>query len=130
MSDDAALWVLVVELEGRQVVHRDHVPLEAADLAELGHPADAVTHALDLHDQVDCADDLRSDGARGQIELAHLHHVLDPCQRIALRSRSRWVTAPCPSRLFGRVSSRMTCGWRSCSSAASSMLMMRSELSI
>ena len=36
------------------------------------------------------------------------------------------VTAPLPSMFAGRVSSRTTCRWRSCSSAASSMVTMRS----
>ena len=40
------------------------------------------------------------------------------------------VTSPLPSRLAGRVSRRTTCGCCSCSSAASSMVTMRSPLSI
>ncbi len=45
----------------------------------------------------------------------------------ALRSRSRVVISPDPSRLAGRASSVMTCSWRSWSSAASSMVMIRSS---
>jgi hypothetical protein len=37
------------------------------------------------------------------------------------------VTSPLPSMLGGRVSSRTTCGCCSCSSAASSMVTMRSR---
>ena len=48
--------------------------------------------------------------------------------RSALRSRSRWVISPRPSRLDGRVSIRTTCGCCSCSSAASSTVMTRSSL--
>ncbi len=46
--------------------------------------------------------------------------------RRLLISSSRCRTAPWPSRLGGRVSSRATCGCFSCSSAASSMVTMRS----
>ena len=46
-------------------------------------PALAVMHALDMHDQVDRADDLLADGAHRQLERPHLHHVLDAGQRIA-----------------------------------------------
>ena len=46
--------------------------------------------------------------------------------RKALISNSRWRTAPSPSRLGGRVSSRTTCGCLSCNSAASSMVTTRS----
>ena len=45
----------------------------------------------------------------------------------ALRSRSRMVISPRPSRLEGRASSETTWVWLSCSSAASSMVMMRSS---
>ncbi len=47
--------------------------------------------------------------------------------RSALRTRSRIVISPRFSRLAGRASSRSTCSWRSCSSAASSMVMIRSS---
>ena len=46
-------------------------------------PAHAVAHALDLHDQVERADDLRADGPRRQVDMRHLHHVLDAGQRVA-----------------------------------------------
>ena len=44
-----------------------------------------------------------------------------------LRSRSRVVISPWPSRLAGRASSVITCSWRSWSSAASSIVMIRSS---
>ena len=44
----------------------------------------------------------------------------------ALRSRSRVVISPSPSRFGGRASRVMTWFWRSCSSAASSIVMTRS----
>ena len=47
--------------------------------------------------------------------------------RSALRTRSRMVISPRPSMLGGRVSRRTTCSWCSCSSAASSMVTMRSS---
>ena len=47
--------------------------------------------------------------------------------RSALRSRSRIVTSPRPSTDAGRASSRTTCGWRSRSSAASSIVITRSS---
>ena len=47
---------------------------------------------------------------------------------IALRSRLRIVISPSPSRLGGRDSSVITCSWRSWSSAASSIVTMRSSL--
>jgi hypothetical protein len=47
--------------------------------------------------------------------------------RSALMSSSRCVTSPSPSTFAGRVSSRTTCGWRSCSSAESSMVTIRSS---
>ena len=46
---------------------------------------------------------------------------------IALRSKSRIVISPWPSRFAGRASSVRTCDWRSCSSAASSIVMIRSS---
>ena len=46
--------------------------------------------------------------------------------RNAVRTRSRTGTAPAPSALGGRASSRTTCGWTSRSSAVSSIVMMRS----
>ena len=46
--------------------------------------------------------------------------------RSALRTSRRIVTSPRPSRLGGRASSRITCGWRSDSSAASSIVTTRS----
>ena len=46
--------------------------------------------------------------------------------RSALMSSSRCGTSPWPSMLAGRVSSRTTCGWRSWSSAESSMVTIRS----
>ena len=46
--------------------------------------------------------------------------------RRAFRTRSRWVTAPAPSMLAGRVSSRTTCSCWSCNSAESSMVTIRS----
>src|SRR5579885_917511 len=46
--------------------------------------------------------------------------------RRLLISSSRWRTAPCPSKLGGRVSRRATCGCFNCSSAASSIVTMRS----
>ena len=46
--------------------------------------------------------------------------------RSALRTRRRIVTSPRPSRFGGRASSRTTCGWRSRSSAASSIVTTRS----
>ena len=46
--------------------------------------------------------------------------------RSALTSSTRCGTSPVPSMLAGRVSSRTTCGWRSWSSAESSMVTMRS----
>ncbi len=45
----------------------------------------------------------------------------------ALRSRSRIVISPVLSRFGGRDSSVTTCTWRSCSSAASSIVMIRSS---
>ncbi len=45
----------------------------------------------------------------------------------ALRSRSRMVISPLPSRFGGRASSVTTCAWLSCSSAASSMVTIRSS---
>ena len=50
--------------------------------------------------------------------------------RRALRRQSRWVTAPRPSTLAGRLSMRPTCSCCSCNSAVSSMVRMRSELSM
>src|ERR1700756_3132033 len=50
--------------------------------------------------------------------------------RRALRSRSRIVISPLPSRFGGRVSSRTTCGCCNCSSAASSIVTVRSAGSI
>ena len=50
--------------------------------------------------------------------------------RSALRTRSRWVISPLPSRLVGRVSRRTTCGCCNCSSAASSTVTTRSPGSI
>ena len=47
--------------------------------------------------------------------------------RRALRTSSRIGTAPLPSMFGGRDSSVTTCSWRSCSSAASSMVTMRSS---
>ncbi len=46
--------------------------------------------------------------------------------RSAFRSRSRMLTPPRPSTDAGRLSSRTTCGWRSRSSAASSIVTTRS----
>ena len=46
--------------------------------------------------------------------------------RSALRTRARCATSPRPSTLGGRVSRRTTCGCCSCSSAASSIVTMRS----
>ena len=46
--------------------------------------------------------------------------------RSALRTRSRIATSPSPSMFFGRDSSRRTWRWSSCSSAASSIVTMRS----
>ncbi len=46
--------------------------------------------------------------------------------RRLLRSSSRMVTTPVPSKPPGRLSSRTTCGWLSESSAVSSMVMTRS----
>ena len=46
---------------------------------------------------------------------------------IALRSRSRIVISPSPSMFAGRASSVMTCSWRSWSSAASSIVTIRSS---
>ena len=48
--------------------------------------------------------------------------------RRELRTSSRMGMAPLPSMLGGRDSSVMTCSWRSWSSAASSMVTMRSSL--
>ena len=48
--------------------------------------------------------------------------------RRALRTSSRMVISPRPSMFGGRASSVTTCSWRSCSSAASSMVTMRSSL--
>ncbi len=48
--------------------------------------------------------------------------------RSELRTSSRMGMAPLPSMLGGRDSSVTTCSWRSCSSAASSMVTMRSSL--
>jgi hypothetical protein len=50
--------------------------------------------------------------------------------RRAFRTRSRMVYSPLPSMLGGRDSSETTWGWLSCSSAASSMVTMRSSLGI
>jgi hypothetical protein len=47
--------------------------------------------------------------------------------RRALRTRSRMRTSPRPSMLAGRASSRSTWSWCSCSSAASSIVTMRSS---
>ena len=46
---------------------------------------------------------------------------------IALRSRLRIVISPSPSRFGGRDSSVITCSWRSWSSAASSIVTIRSS---
>ena len=46
--------------------------------------------------------------------------------RSALNSRSRIVTRPSPSTFGGRLSSAPTCSCWSCSSAVSSMVMIRS----
>ena len=48
--------------------------------------------------------------------------------RSALRTSSRMGMAPWPSMLGGRLSSVTTCSWRSWSSAASSMVTIRSPL--
>ncbi len=50
--------------------------------------------------------------------------------RRQLRTRSRMVICPSPSRLGGRVSSRTVCGCWSCNSAASSQVMTRSSASM
>ena len=46
--------------------------------------------------------------------------------RRLLRTSARWGTSPLPSMFGGRVSRRRTCGCCSCSSAASSIVTMRS----
>ncbi len=48
--------------------------------------------------------------------------------RRLLISSSRMLMRPLPSMLGGRDSSRTTCGWRSCSSAASSIVTIRSSV--
>ena len=50
--------------------------------------------------------------------------------RSAFRRQSRWVTAPLPSTLGGRLSMRPTWVCWSCSSAVSSMVRIRSSLSM
>ena len=65
------------------VVHGDHLALHAADVGDLRDAAHAVAHALDLDDQVDRAGDLGADRPGRQIDGGHLHHVLDPGQRVA-----------------------------------------------
>ena len=47
--------------------------------------------------------------------------------RNAARTSSRTLTAPAPSALAGRASSRTTCGWASRSSAVSSIVTIRSD---
>src|SRR5579885_1535256 len=72
-APQAAVRVLAEVAVREQGGHGDDLFLESGYFRDLGHPAHAIAHALDLDDQVDDA--------------GHQHHVLDPAQSVARRVR-------------------------------------------
>src|SRR5882672_2387843 len=69
--------ILLLVLERGDVVDRDHLAFQADHLADLDNAPLAVPHAFDLHNEIECCDDLGPDRLRRQIDLTHLNHVFD-----------------------------------------------------
>ena len=82
---DAASEPLAAILKSEELSGRDHFALHPCDLGNALHPADAVLHAFDMNDQIDCAGDLHADRPERQAQIGHHHHVLDPVERVAWR---------------------------------------------
>src|SRR3972149_3738621 len=114
-------------LEDEDVLHDDDVALHALDLGDVG--------------------DLAGPGLGGGVDREPSWPVFMACSmssaspprhsptmtrsgrmRSELRTSSRMGMAPLPSMFGGRDSRVTTCSWRSCRSAASSMVTMRSSL--
>ena len=83
LADQRAVAVLALEVEGEQVLRGDHLAFHADHLGDVGDPADAVAHALDLDDQVDRAGDLGAHRLARQVDARHADHVLHAGQRLA-----------------------------------------------
>src|SRR5262249_10206825 len=56
VTNDPPLPVLSIEFVYRDVVHRDDIALQAANVGDLGHPPPAVMLTLDMHNQIDRPD--------------------------------------------------------------------------
>ncbi len=78
-SGDGFAFDLIQE----DIVEDDGLAFQSTDIRYLRYPALAVAMAFHLNNQVDRADELLADRARGQSHIAHLHHVLDPGHRVS-----------------------------------------------
>src|SRR5438045_1377527 len=61
--------------ENEDVARADDLAFHAADLANPFDATNAVAHAIDMHEDVDGAGDLRAEGSKRQISCRHQHHV-------------------------------------------------------
>src|SRR5689334_19210225 len=65
-SRDAPVDILLLELKQSDVISCDHLTFQADHLADLDNASLAIAHAFDLHNEIECGDDLRPNGLRGQ----------------------------------------------------------------
>ena len=82
-AEQDAVAALALIFVGEQVLHGDDLALHADDLGHVGDAADAVAHALDLHDQVDGATICVRIALAGRLAGGHPDHVLEAGERIA-----------------------------------------------
>src|SRR4051794_30763484 len=70
-------------VEQVKVLHDDGVALHAEHLGHVGDAPRAVAQAREVHDAVERARHLLTDGSDRQLDTAHQHHRLDTGQRVA-----------------------------------------------
>ena len=82
-SPEGAIRVFALEFVCEQRAKGDHLSFQADNLHDLGNPANAVAHALGVHDKVERARDLRTNCPHREVAGSHQDHILDTSQRIA-----------------------------------------------
>src|SRR5437016_2280021 len=81
-SNHASFAVDAGAYESKNVLHRDHLFLHAAHLADLHDLAASVAQPFQVHDDIDGAGDLRTDCPQWQVVTRHHDERLDPGQGV------------------------------------------------
>src|SRR5882724_519846 len=84
-AEDVAVLIDALAAIHEKILHADRIAFHTGYLGDAGDLARTVTEPRRLDDDVDRRRDLLAHGACWEIEPGHLHHHLEPIERVARR---------------------------------------------